>query len=152
MNKKQQLLINSSYIYSESKFVYTTLFNKIANCNEQLTENDFNYLFIFPDSGTITISKLSDALGVSKPAATQAVNKFVKLDYVKKIQSTTDKRYFELQLSEKYLDIDIKVQNKLLGEFYDKLDEEKKEVFCCITSQLSSHIKKLKNDNCNWKE
>lgn len=52
--------------------------------------------------GTPTIQEFSSFIQISSPNATYKVNSLIKKGYVKKIQSTEDKREYHLQVTEKF--------------------------------------------------
>ncbi|MFA5332283.1 MAG: MarR family transcriptional regulator [Methanoregula sp.] len=66
-----------------------------------VTIHQFFYLQEISRNSGITLTELTQKLGVSKPSATAAVGILVRLDFVTKTRSTLDQRRYYLVLSEK---------------------------------------------------
>lgn len=120
-------------------FVFNKIYNKfmdkyydssdILNYYD-LTEKEFQYLDIIYNSEQITLSDFALKSKVSKPGATQIISKFIKLEYVIKTLSTTDKRVYYIELSENmkmYFKESYKSLDKLYNKCLSTLSEEEKE-------------------------
>lgn len=99
-----------------------------------LTEREFQYLDIIYNSDQITLSDFALKSEVSKPGATQIINKFIKSGYVIKTLSTTDKRVYYIELSEE-MKVYFKESYKSLNQLYDK----------CLSTLSKEEIENLNN-------
>lgn len=89
---------------------FNTLFsayNKMLNtyCKNdgynEITVSSYQYLIAVFDAKQITITKLSETLGVKKASVTQMIDGLVAKGYVKKVKNTNDKRSSLIELTEK---------------------------------------------------
>ncbi len=83
-------------IKTECRFCVTDKYNVSG-----LTLKQIEYLKKFDEYEYVTISQLAENLKLSKPSITEMVKKFIKLDCVKKEQSSHDARVYYLFLTEK---------------------------------------------------
>lgn len=89
---------------------FNTLFgayNKMLNtyCKNdgynEITVASYQYLIAVFDAKQITITKLSETLGVKKASVTQMIDGLVGKGYIKKVKSINDKRSSLIELTEK---------------------------------------------------
>lgn len=117
-------------------FVFNEIYNKfmdkyyhsseILNYHD-LTEKELKYLDIIYNSEQLTLSDFAIKSKISKPGATQIINKFIKEKYVVKTVSTIDKRVYYIELSEDmkvYFEESYKTLNKLYDECLSSLSDE----------------------------
>lgn len=93
----------------------------------KLTEREEFYLDIIYKNKKITLSDFAAQSKITKPAATQIVNKFIKDNYVIKTTSSLDKRVCYIELSEdteKYLINSYEKLNNLYNECLSFLSKE----------------------------
>lgn len=130
--------------------LFGELYNKYMNeyykldifkkCFINLTNNDIYYLDIIYSSTGITLSELAQKTNVSKSAITQNVNKYIKLGYVVKEQNKSDKRNYNLILSnraKKYFDETVKQERKIYEKYLSILTEEEKNSLMEILSKIN---------------
>lgn len=87
---------NFIFVFNE---IYNNFMDKYYDSSDilnyyDLTEKEFQYLDIIYNSEQITLSDFASKSKVSKPGATQIINKFIKSEYVVKTLSKTDKRVY----------------------------------------------------------
>lgn len=88
-----------------------------------------------------TFSSLQKELGVSKPSVTQAIQKLIKLKYVKKEQSKEDRRVFHLYLDEngeKFVESDHAATRAMARVIEDRLSEEELHCYKQILEKLNN--------------
>lgn len=81
----------------------------IQNLNRSLSEaeavkfsnNDYYYLLVIQSLGEPRFSELAEALEVTRPAVTAIVRKLSSMELIEKVQSETDKRIFNIHLTDK---------------------------------------------------
>jgi DNA-binding MarR family transcriptional regulator len=66
----------------------------------RLTIHQLNYMDVINSLGEPTITEIAEKLRISKASVTIGINKLIRLGYVKKQQSTIDRRVFHIRLTE----------------------------------------------------
>lgn len=66
-----------------------------------LTVAGLHYIETIADRQSVTMAELAQAMGVSKPSTTNMVNKLIEAGLVHKVQSSEDRRVFNVRLSDK---------------------------------------------------
>ena len=117
--------------------------NKGILKNKRLSNNDDHYLDILYNLKKVTLTKFAEIAKVTKPGATQIINKFVKEGYVTKTVSNEDKRVCYIELTEQ-------IQNNLeksyqkINEFYQDclsfLSEEELNEFYHILLKIHNNL------------
>lgn len=108
----------------------------------KLSYNSMLYLNVIDLTEDCTVSRLAEALRVSKPAVTLKINELVKRGLVEKEQSRTDKRVFYLKLSPEIQTIFLlydEVFGKIEEELRQKYSEDQLELFGDILHTISAH-------------
>ena len=76
-------------------------FYKSSNFNnENITNNESRYLNIIFNLKKLTLTKFAEKAKITKPAATQIINKYIDKGYVIKKVSKEDKRVCYIELTE----------------------------------------------------
>lgn len=118
-------------------------FYKSSNFNnENLTNNEGRYLNIIFNLKKLTLTKFAEKAKITKPAATQIINKYIDKGYVIKKVSKEDKRVCYIELTEqlkKCFNDGYKKFNKVYNEYLSFLTEEE-------LNQLNTILLKI-NDN-----
>lgn len=120
---------NFIFVFNE---IYNKFMGKYYDSSEilsyhDLTEKELKYLDIIYNSEKLTLSDFAIKSKISKPGATQIINKFIKEKYVVKTVSTIDKRVYYIELSEDmkvYFEESYKTLNKLYDECLSSLSDE----------------------------
>ena len=99
------------------------------------------HLFIIGQSERTTVSQLAEKLGLSRPAVTQKINELEELGLVKKEQSTQDKRFFYISLSDKVKQSSQSTKtDSVLDAVEHVFSEDKKAVFTEILNFMADYI------------
>lgn len=107
-----------------------------------ITDSENHYLNIIYTLKKLTLTKFAEVAKVTKPAATQIINKFVNKGYVIKKISENDKRVCYIELTEQI--------KKYLNDSYNKLNKMYKDCLSFLSEdeleQLNSLLLKV-NEN-----
>jgi DNA-binding MarR family transcriptional regulator len=92
--------------------------DKALNSDElsDLTVKQIYYLDIVDSISEPTFTNLASEMDVTKPTVTLAINKLIKQGYVKKEQSTEDRRVYHILLTEKGREV-VKVHDQAHRDF-----------------------------------
>ena len=115
--------------------------NEIKKENE-ITNNENRYLGIIFDLKKLTLTKFAEKAKITKPAATQIINKYIDKGYVTKKVSNEDKRVCYIELTEqikKYFNDSYNKLNKFYNECLNFLSEDEFE-------QLNDLLLKIDNN------
>lgn len=89
--------------------------------------------------GAVSVSELADAKGISRPAISQAVDVLVRKELLTRVQSTRDRRYVELALTEEggeLLDTVFKENRSWMKERMNVLTKEELETIAKAMESL----------------
>jgi len=119
-------------------------FNKINKLKSEknISNSEENYLNIIFNLKKITLSKFAEQAKITKPAATQIINKYIDKGYVTKKVSNDDKRVCYIELTEnlkKYFEDSYKKLNKFYNDCLDFLTEDE-------FKQLNNLLVKIDNN------
>lgn len=99
------------------------------------------HLFVIGHSERTTVSELADKLGLSRPAVTQKVNELEELGLIKKVQSTQDKRFFYISLSNRVKHSSQSTKtDSVLDAVEKEFSEDKKDVFAEILNFMADYV------------
>lgn len=87
---------------------------------QKLSLHHFAYITAIQALGNPTFTDLAEKLKVTKPSVTTMVNKLINEGYVRKEQSSTDRRIYHLYLDEKGKKL-IEVERRGMMEFADQI-------------------------------
>ena len=127
--------------------IHDKFMEKFHKSNELQKENNItnsedHYLNIIFNLKKISLSKFAEVAKITKPAATQIINKYIEKGYVTKNVSEKDKRVCYIELTEKlkkYFNESYKKLNKIYSDCLSNLTEEE-------MLQLNTLLLKI-NDN-----
>ena len=92
-------------VYTKFKLhFYQQVFSKFESREATLTTVESFCMEVIMALGHPTIAEFSNMMNLSTPNAAYKINNLVKKGYVKKVQSTTDKREYHLYSTRKYVD------------------------------------------------
>lgn len=115
--------------------------NKLKK-DRKISNSEENYLGIIFNLKKITLSKFAEQAKITKPAATQIINKYINKGYVTKKVSKEDKRVCYIELTEnikKYFEESYKKLNKFYNECLNFLTEDEFQ-------QLNTLLLKIDNN------
>lgn len=99
------------------------------------------HLFVIGHSERTTVSELADKLGLSRPAVTQKVNELEELGLIKKVQSTQDKRFFYISLSNRVKQSSQSTKtDSVLDAVEKEFSKDKKVVFGEILNFMAAYV------------
>lgn len=117
--------------------------NKGILKNKRLSNNDDHYLDILYNLKKVTLTKFAEIAKVTKPGATQIINKFVKEGYVTKTVSKEDKRVCYIELTEQIKN-NLEKSYQKINEFYQDclsfLSEEELNEFNHILLKIHNNL------------
>ncbi len=105
----------------------------------ELQLNQIHYLKIIDRTVELTFSRFAQILGVTKPSVTEIVNKLIKVDCVRKVQSAVDGRIYFIELTEKGRNIaqlTSLAEQKLVDIILSKLSEDEITQFVDLVRKL----------------
>ena len=121
--------------------IFNNMYDKFMECfykndftEKEITKTEKRYLGIIYSIKEITLTKFAQMAKVTKPAATQIVNKFLDKGYVTKRISDKDKRVCYIELTET-------IKNHITDS-YRKLNKVYKE---CLNFLTDEEINQLSN-------
>lgn len=106
---------------------------------EDISPKLASYIWAIVTQEKPTFSSLQKELGVSKPSVTQAIQKLIKLKYVKKEQSKEDRRVFHLYLDingEKFVESDHAATKALAEMIKRRLTSDELDSYKVIMTKL----------------
>lgn len=124
------------------KFIDNFNKNNSMKSKEKITNNENRYLEIIFNFRKMTLSKFAEKAKITKPAATQIINKYIDKGYVTKKVSEKDKRVCYIELTEQL--------KKYFDESYNNLNKFYKECLNFLTedemNELNSLLLKIDNN------
>lgn len=120
-------------------------FHKNNNLQKEnnITNSEDHYLNIIFNLKKITLTKFAEMAKITKPAATQIINKYIDKGYVTKKTSEEDKRVCYIELTEqlkKYFNDSYKKLNKLCQDCLSFLTEEEMLQFNTILLKINDNL------------
>ena len=110
-----------------NKFMDNFYKNNNLKKDKNITNNEGHYLNIIFNLKKITLTKFAEKAKITKPAATQIINKYIDKGYVTKSISEKDKRVCYIEVTEqvkKYFADSCKTLNKMYNDCLSFLTEE----------------------------
>ncbi len=117
-------------------------------CNMELSQrlgmadlqlSQIHYLRIIDRTIGLTFSRFAEILKVTKPSITEIVNKLIKVDCVRKVQSPDDGRIFFIELTEKgrnIAQVSTLAEQKLVDIILNKLKRSEIDLFVALVRKL----------------
>ena len=111
---------------------FSNIFYKEKDKNKK---NEDYYLNIIYSLKKITLSKFAEVAKITKPAATQIINKYITKGYVIKKNSEQDRRVCYIELSEQL--------KKHLQDFNQKLNEFYSDCLSFLSNEELTQLKSI---------
>lgn len=134
---------NFMSLFSDLNNKFIDNFNKNMNELTNVSKEEKNYLNIIYNLKKTTLTKFAELAEVTKPAATQIVNKFINKGYVTKNTSEDDKRVCYIELTEdikRYFIECYKKLNKMYNDCLSFLTEEEFEQFNNLLLKINDNL------------
>ncbi|MEI5909715.1 MarR family winged helix-turn-helix transcriptional regulator [Bacillus spongiae] len=115
----------------------------------EITFNSYQYIIaiykLHNEGDLATITEIANRLGIKKSSVAQMINTLLKGEYLKKKESSVDKRSFTLELSEKgykMMKLEAVFSENFLKHFYYPLDEEEIKTFEETMGKIATNLLK----------
>ena len=125
------------------KFMDNFYQNEEVKKENKISNNENYYLDIIFNLKKITLTKFAEMAKVTKPAATQIINKFIDKGYVTKSISNSDKRVCYIELTEnikKYFNESYQKLNQFYQECMSFLSNEELKEFNTILLKINDNL------------
>ncbi|MBE6156464.1 MAG: winged helix-turn-helix transcriptional regulator [Firmicutes bacterium] len=130
-------------IFNDIQSKFSEIFNENISKLETVTKEEKNYLNIIYKLKSTTLTKFADLAEVTKPAATQIINKFINKGYVTKTTSPEDKRFCCIELTDQIKKVFIesyKKLNQICNECLSLLTKEEFEFFNSLLLKINENL------------
>ena len=109
-------------------------FRKSNNLQKEknITNSEDHYLNIIYSLKKLTLTKFAENANITKPAATQIINKYIDKGYVTKKVSDEDKRVCYIELTEQL--------KKYFNESYKKLNQVYEDCLSFLTTEEMNQL------------
>ena len=108
-------------VYTKFKMhFYQKLFEKLQERETSLTTVETFCMEIIYALDKPTVAEFAEMADISSPNAAYKINNLVKKGYLKKVQSTEDKREYHLEVTQKYIDY-YNISNTYLSEIMERI-------------------------------
>lgn len=124
-----------------SEFIERKL--KEKNLNDLVPSYGNILTVLYDNGGRLNMKEIGVLLGKDKSTITALINKLIKLDYVMKEKSTTDKRVTYIVLTKKAKEIEDKfneISKSVNQTAYKDFSEEEKEIFLRLLKKLNTNF------------
>ncbi len=128
----QYKLFNDVYTNFKMYF-YQMVFNKFAEREATLTAVETFCMEVIYAMKNPTINEFANFIKISSPNAAYKINSLEKKGYLKRVQSTTDKREHYLEVTQKYIDYYNIVQDHVketMKKAKKSMTKEEWDAFC----------------------
>ena len=131
-------------VYSKFKLhFYQKVFEKIQNKETSLTTVEtFCMEIIYAMKGP-TVNEFAKMANLSSPNAAYKVNNLMKKGYLKKVQSTEDRREYHLYITQKYMDyynISYQYLDTVLKRLEERFTKEELETVAKVLSVMDEEL------------
>jgi len=133
--------------FNQLFYAYNRMMN--ASCNRdshsEITVASYQYLAAIFDATQITVTGLSDVLGVKKSSATQMIDSLSHKGYVKKSLNDGDKRSYVIELTEKgkrLMESDDNIHKQFEERITKSLDPHELEQLEKLLARLTAEVQK----------
>ncbi len=99
MDQKEAVLETLRKLHGLLSACNSEVTNQLGDCDLKVAQ--VHQIKIITDSKDLTFSGLAELLNITKPSVTEIVNKLIKMNCVKKIQSPKDGRIYFLETTDK---------------------------------------------------
>lgn len=124
-------------VYTKFKLhFYQRVFDKIMDRETTLTTVETFCMEIIYALKSPTVSEFAAVANISSPNAAYKINNLIKKGYLKRIQSSTDKREFHLEVTDKYMEyynISYNYMDVVMKRIEDRFSPEEVKI---LTKQL----------------
>ncbi len=122
---------------------YKKVFERLQDREASLTTVETFCMEIIYALHNPTVNEFAEATNISSPNAAYKVNNLIKKGYLRKIQSTTDKREFHLEVTEKYLNyynISYNYMEVVMKRIEERLDPKELETLIRVLKIIDEEL------------
>ncbi|WXR62521.1 MarR family transcriptional regulator [Peptostreptococcaceae bacterium AGR-M142] len=141
MNDKYIIYFISKTKKKMSEFIERKL--KEKNLNDLVPSYGNILTVLYDNGGRLNMKEIGALLGKDKSTITALINKLIKLDYVMKEKSKTDKRVTYIVLTKKAREIEDKfnkISKSVNQTAYKDFTDEEKEIFLRLLKKLNTNF------------
>lgn len=141
MNDKYIIYFISKTKKKMSEFIERKL--KEKNLNDLVPSYGNILTVLYDNGGRLNMKEIGALLGKDKSTITALINKLIKLDYVIKEKSKTDKRVTYIVLTKKAREIEDKfneISKSVNQTAYKDFTDEEKEIFLRLLKKLNTNF------------
>lgn len=139
-------------VYTDFKLhFYRAIFHKFSDREASLTTVETFCMEVIYAMQNPTVNEFANFIGISSPNAAYKINNLIQKGYLRKVQSTEDKREYYLQVTQKYLDyynISHNYVTEVLGRVRETMTPEERGYFKrsleIILDELEKDVPELK--------
>lgn len=134
---------NFLILFNDIQNKIAELFNESTSKLDSVSKEEKNYLNIIYKLKMTTLTKFAEIAEVTKPAATQIINKFINKGYVTKTVSKEDKRVCNIELTEQIKKLfreTYKKINQICNECLSYLTQEEYELFNSLLLKINENL------------
>lgn len=124
---KNELLFEVSGMFRQLLKSMSQEWNKISTKEYNLTFPQFQVLYTLNMRGSLKVSELAEALGLTSPAITSLTDKLIAAGYVKRERAEDDRRVVYTMITKEGYEIIDKIkddQKEVIQVFFGMLSEE----------------------------
>ncbi len=133
-----------SRVYSKFKLhFYQKVFEKFQDREASLTTVETFCMEIIYAAKGPTVNEFAKIANLSSPNAAYKVNNLIKKGYLKKVQSTEDRREYHLYVTQKYLDyynISYQYLDTVLGRLEGRFTQEELETVAKVLKVMDEEL------------
>lgn len=133
---------NNVYMNFKLHF-YKKVFERIGDLETSLTTVEAFCMEIIYALNHPTVNEFALVTNISSPNAAYKVNNLIKKGYLKKVQSTKDKREFHLEVTQKYLDyynISYNYMDIVVKRIEDRLEPEELKTLVKVLNLIDEEL------------
>ena len=136
-------------VYTKFKLhFYKEIFQRFQTREASLTTVETFSMECIKALGNPTINEFASFMCISPPNAAYKVNSLIKKGYVRKVQSTVDRREFHLEVTQKYMDyynLSANYMREVMDRIFHRFSPEDctkmEEMLWVISEELMPEIK-----------
>lgn len=133
--------------FNQLFYAYNRMMNASSNCNghSEITVASYQYLAAIFDATQITVTGLSEVLGVKKASVTQMIDSLSHKGYIKKTINDGDKRSYVIELAEKgkrLMESDNNIHKQFEERITKSLDPHELKQLEKLLAKLTAEVQK----------
>ena len=135
-------------VYTKFKLhFYQEIFRRFQDREASLTTVETFCMEAIQALGSPTVNEFATFMRISPPNAAYKVNSLIKKGYIRKVQSSDDRREYHLEITQKYIDyynISYRYLNTVMGRIQERFSPEEaaklEEMLTIISRELMAEV------------